>query len=331
MVCVVSRSSNRAVLCLLAAYLGLWAGCSTVPVTVPPAQPVTESPFQQLARLDLSSDRLYHTIVDQADAEGFAHQLEMQSDLAKPFTPSDMELVRQSFLRSLKVMLFDLAPMQFWQRHLTHYYAARLLSSEAQLLVEGYERDVLEPNSRLQELHRKFVDERVPELLPAVRARSFRIEISNDAMVPTLLPGDHLLVHKAAYHTAEPERRDVVVYRYPDEDGKRFLHRIIGVPGDRVEVRDQVVLVNEQALTESSVQHTDRSSMAGNVRDNLGPVIVPADTYFVMGDNREQSLDSRFLGPISKEHILGKGVMIYWSVDPNTRVPRWERLNQPVR
>lgn len=326
-----NRPSNCVCVCILAACLGFWAGCSTAPIVVPPPQPVAESPFQQLAQLDLASDLLYHTIADQADAEGFARQLEMQSDLAKPFTPSEMTLVRQSFLRSLKVMLFDLAPAQFWHRHLTHYYAARLSSSDAQLLVEGYEQEVVEPTSRLQGLRRKFVDERVPELLPAVRARSFRIEVSNDAMVPTLLPGDHLLLHKAAYHTTEPEHGDIVVYRYPDEDGKRFLHRVIGVPGDRVEVRDQVVLVNEQPFPETSVQHTDHSLMAGNVRDNLGPVTVPADTYFVMGDNREQSLDSRFLGPISKEHILGKGVLIYWSVDPNTRTPRWGRLNQPVR
>ena len=326
-----NRSLNALLICVRAATLGIWAGCSTVPIVVPSTQPVEESPFQQLAQLDLSSELLYHTIADQADVKGYARQLELQSDLAKPFTPTEIMVVRESFLRSLKVMLFDLAPAQFWQRHLTHYYEARLSASEAQLLVKAYERDVREPHARLQELRRTFVDGRVPELLPAVRARSFRIEISNDAMAPTLVPGDHVLLHKAAYHTAEPERSDVVVYRYPDEDGKRFLHRVIGIPGDRVEVRAQVVLVNGQLFPETSVQHTDRASMAGNVRDNLGPVIVPADTYFVMGDNREQSLDSRFLGPISKEHILGKAVAIFWSVDPSTRSPRWERLNQPVR
>lgn len=326
-----NRSSNGVFVCILVVCLGSWGGCSTAPIVVAPPQPVAESPFQQLAQRDLSSDLLYYTIADRADAEGFARQLEQQSDLVKSFTPADMRLVRESFLRSLKVMLFDLAPPQFWQRHLTHYYAARLSSSDAQMLVETYERDVREPRSRLEDLRRQFVEQRVSELLPAVRARSFRIEISSDAMLPTLLPGDHVLLHKAAYHTAEPERSDVVVYRYPDEDGTRFLHRVVGVPGDRVEVRDQVILVNGQQFPETSVQHTDRISMAGNVRDNLGPVIVPADSYFLIGDNREQSVDSRFLGPISKEHILGKAIAIYWSVDPKTRVPRWERLNQPVR
>jgi signal peptidase I len=106
---------------------------------------------------------------------------------------------------------------------------------------------------------------------------------------------------------------------------------VIGVPGDRIEVHNQVVSVNEEALLEPYVEHTDASSMSGNVRDNLGPVTVPPDSYFVLGDNREESLDSRFLGPISKEHILGQAMFIYWSVDPGSRAPRWDRLNQPVQ
>ncbi|HSA87489.1 MAG TPA: signal peptidase I, partial [Nitrospira sp.] len=68
-----------------------------------------------------------------------------------------------------------------------------------------------------------------------------------------------------------------------------------------------------------------------NVRDNLGPVTVPPDSYFVMGDNREESLDSRFLGPIDKELILGRAVYIYWAVDPGTKTPSWDRLDLPVR
>jgi signal peptidase I len=150
-------------------------------------------------------------------------------------------------------------------------------------------------------------------------------------MAPALLPGDHVIAHRAAYHATEPQRGDVVVYRYPDENGTLFLHRVIGVPGDRIDVHNQVVSVNEEAVTELYVQHTDRSSMAGNVRDNLWPMTVPPDTYFVLGDNREESLDSRFLGPISKELIVGQVRFIYWSVDLGTRTPRWDRLNQPVR
>lgn len=278
----------------------------------------------------MASDRLYESVVDQADVAGFSHQLEVESDLDSPFTSSEMEHIAQSFARSLKVMLLDLAPANFWEHHLAQYYASTLSTTEARQLVEGYGSEIFIPTSRVQELRWNFVRDRLPDLLPAVRAQSHLFHISNEAMVPALLPGDHVIAHLAAYHAAEPQRGDVVVYRYPDENGPLFLHRVIGVPGDRIEVRNQVISVNEEAVTEPYVQHTDRSNMAGNVRDNLGPVTVPPDAYFLLGDNREESLDSRFLGPISKEYILGQARFIYWSVDLGTRTPRWDRLNQPV-
>lgn len=293
----------------------------------------SESPaaFHQLAGLDVTSDRLYQSIADQADVTGFSHQVEVESDLATPFTPSEMERIAQSFVHSLKVMLFDLAPEHFWESQLADYYASALSVTEARQLVEKYADEVLIPTSRVHELRYTFVTDRLPDLLPAVRARSRLVQITNESMVPALLPGDHVIAHRAAYHTTQPQRGEIIVYRYPDENGKLFIHRVIGVPGDRIAIRQQVVEVNEEALTEPSVLHTDGPGIAGDVRDNLGPLTVPPDTYFVLGDNREQSLDSRFLGPVGKEHILGQAVFIYWSVDPDTRTPRWDRLNQPVK
>ena len=324
------RSSDRLAICLFVASSGLWAGCSTAPVVHADPDGESQAVFHQLAGLEMASDRLYQSIADQADVAGFSHQLEVESDLASPFTPAEMERIAQSFVRSLKVMLFDLAPDNFWQHQLAQYYAVTLSARETQQLVEQYRSEILIPTSRVQELRWNFVADRLPDLLPAVRAQSHPFQISNEAMVPAFLPGDHVIAHRAAYHAAEPQRGDVVVYRYPDEKGTLFLHRVIGVPGDRIEVRHQVVSVNDGALTEPYVQHTD-PSMAGNVRDNLGPITVPPDAYFVLGDNREESLDSRFLGPIGKEHILGQAVFIYWSVDPSSRTPRWDRLNQPVQ
>lgn len=323
-------SSNRVAGCLLVTCSGLWSGCNPTPVIQSDRDRESETVFYQLAGLEVASDRLYESIADQADVVGFSHQLEVESDLAGPFTPSEMERIARSFVRSLKVMLFDLAPANFWEHQLAQYYASTLSATEARRLVRRYGSEVLNPTSRVQELRWNFVTNRLPDLLPVVRAQSYRFQISNEAMAPTLLPGDHVIVHKAAYHTAEPQRGDVVVYRYPDEKGTLFLHRVLAVPGDRIEVRDQAVSVNEEVVTEPYVQHTDRSSMAGNVRDNLAPVTVPPGVYFVLGDNREESLDSRFLGPVSKEHILGQVRFIYWSVDSSTRTPRWDRLNQPV-
>lgn len=325
-----SRVSYHVAGCLLVSSSGLLAGCDTIPVIQSDRDRESQTVFHQLAGLEVASDRLYEAIVDQADVVGFSHQLEVESDLVSPFTASEMERVARSFARSLKVMLFDLAPADFWEHHLAQYYAATLSPAEARRLVRRYGSEVLIPTSRVQELRWNFVTTRLADLLPVVRAQSYRFQISNEAMAPTLLPGDHVIVHKTAYHTAEPQHGDVVVYRHPGENGTRFLHRVIAVPGDRIEVRDQAVSVNEAVVTEPYVQHTDRSSMAGNVRDNLGPMTVPRDTYFVLGDNREESLDSRFLGPVGKEQILGQVLFIYWSVDPGTKTPRWDRLDQPV-
>ena len=328
---ILGRSSNRITICLIIAWGGSWAGCGTTLVPQPDSTSESQAIFHQLAGLEVASGRLYESIVNQADVVGFSHQLEAESDLVSPFTSSEMERIAQSFVRSLKVMLFDLAPANFWEDHLAQYYASTLPTAEARRLVEEYGIEILIPTSKVQELRWNFVTDRLPDLLPAVRARSYLFHISNEAMVPALLPGDHVIADKAAYRAADPRRGDVVVYRYPDENGTLFLHRVIGVPGDRIDIRHQVVSVNNETVTEPSVQHTDPSSMAGNVRDNFGPITVPSEVYFVLGDNREESLDSRFLGPIRKEHILGQAVSIYWSVDPSTRIPRWDRLNQPVR
>ncbi len=325
------RSVHHALICLLAVCIGLEAGCGTIPGHPPQADQESLTIFQQLARLEVSLDHLYQAIAGQADAEGFRHRLELQSDLAGPFTSADLERITQSFKRTLKVMLFDLAPADFWERHLADYYAGVLSLDEARTLIVEYERQVLHASSRVQALRQSFVTDRLPDLLPVVRAQSQTLEISNAAMAPALLPGDHVIVHRAAYHAAGPKRGDVVLYRYPDKEGKRFVHRVIGLPGDRIEIRTQSLSVNGEVVTEPYARHTDHPLAYGNVRDHIGPMTVPPDAYFVLGDNREESLDSRFLGFISQSHLLGQVVVIHWSVDSSTRSARWERLNQPVR
>ena len=319
------------VLCLAGVGLGAWTGCSETSLTVSHVDPEPFTVYQQLARLEVTSDRLFHVIAAQSDVVGYSRLLEAQSGLSTPLTFTQTDRIEQSFVHSLKVMLVDLAPTNFWEDHLAEYYGTKLPGAAAQVLLAGYEDEILSPSSRLQDLRESFVRDRLPELLPLVRARSKIYQIPSQSMEPTLLPGDHVIVHQVAYQAAEPQQGDVVVYRYPDENGKRFLHRVIGLPGDQIAIREQVVYVNGEALSEPYTRHSDRSSMAGHVRDHLPPITVPLETYFLMGDNREESLDSRFLGPISKEHLLGRVLFIYWSVDPDTHDPRWERLNQLVR
>ncbi len=319
------------VLCLAGVGLGAWTGCSETSLTVSHVDPEPFTVYQQLARLEVTSDRLFHVIAAQSDVVGYSRLLEAQSGLSTPLTFTQTDRIEQSFVHSLKVMLVDLAPTNFWEDHLAEYYGTKLPGADAQVLLAGYADESLSPSPRLQDLRESFVRDRLPELLPLVRARSQIYQIPSQSMEPTLLPGDHVIVHQVAYQASEPQQGDVVVYRYPDENGKRFLHRVIGLPGDQIAIRDQVVYVNGEALSEPYTRHSDRSSTAGHVRDHLPPITVPLETYFLMGDNREESLDSRFLGPISKEHLLGRVLFIYWSVDPDRHDPRWERLNQLVR
>ncbi|NJL17485.1 MAG: hypothetical protein HC938_10055, partial [Nitrospira sp.] len=168
---------NRTAICLLTACLGLWAGCSSVPSAVSHRDQEPTHVFRQLAHLEVSSDRLYQAVVDQADVVGYGRQLELQSDLADPLLPTDYERITRSFAGSLKVMLFDLAPADFWEQHLAEHYAGILPIEEAQRLVDGYERQVLNTSPRAQVLRRSFVTDRFPNLLPLVRARSQTFEI----------------------------------------------------------------------------------------------------------------------------------------------------------
>ncbi len=167
-------------------------------------------------------------------------------------------------------------------------------------------------------------------------------------MIPTLSIGDHILVTKFLYdiklpywdkiliHFSQPQRGDIIVFKYPEDESKDFIKRVIGLPGDSVEIRNKRVWVNGELLVEPYTQHTDPSIYAHTTqpRDNLGPITVPPDSYFMMGDNRDQSLDSRFWGFVRLEKIKGKAFLIYWSWDgrgdPSHWV-RWTRIGKVIR
>jgi len=164
-------------------------------------------------------------------------------------------------------------------------------------------------------------------------------------MIETLQIGDHILVNKflfgvkipftdhALFSIRKPRRMDIIVFKYPADETKDFIKRVIGEPGDVIEVHDKVVYVNHQALVEPYTIHRDSMIYPPgpqSPRDNFGPLVVPEDSYFVMGDNRDQSLDSRFWGFVKRPKIKGKAFMIYWSWDgPNTWV-RWNRIGHLI-
>ncbi len=170
-------------------------------------------------------------------------------------------------------------------------------------------------------------------------------KIPSGSMKPTLLIGDHLLVSKSSYGiklpfsgvvvipVSDPERGDIIVFRFPEDRDKDFIKRIIGLPGETVEVRNKEILINGEPLHDPWGHYADRIILPPGVqpRDNFGPVTVPPDHYFVMGDNRDQSYDSRFWfngrgGFVPRQDILGRAFIIYWSWKDHTFGVRWNRI-----
>jgi signal peptidase I len=165
--------------------------------------------------------------------------------------------------------------------------------------------------------------------LPRLLMKAYAVP--SGGMIPTLLRGDQVLIDKILYRFADPRRKDVITFLYPEDESKTFVKRIIGLPGDNVTIRNKVVSVNGVEIKdEDYTQYDDPAVIDGHIshRDNFGPISVPTKAYFVLGDNRDYSLDSRFWGFVEREKILGKVATIYWSWDSREREIRWSRLGQ---
>lgn len=188
----------------------------------------------------------------------------------------------------------------------------------------------------------------VTALLLALFIRAYFIQafkIPSGSMIPTLLIGDHILVNKFIYGTKlpfsdkrilvfrKPQRGDIIVFKYPEDPSRDFIKRVIAVEGDVIESRHKVIYVNGQPVKEPYIQHTDNSTRPAGIepRDNFGPYIVPKGKYFMMGDNRDQSYDSRYWGYVDLKEIRGKALIIYWSWDGKRHLPRLERIGKLIR
>ena len=207
---------------------------------------------------------------------------------------------------------------------------------------------------------REILEAVLVALVFAVFARTWVIQafkIPTGSMEQNLLVGDHILVNKFIYGPVEsplervllPIRRiargDVVVFKFPEDPQRDFIKRCVGLPGDEVELVDKVLHVNGQPLEEPYIFHTDndvypRSPFLGDhfrARDNFGPYVVPPASYFCLGDNRDNSHDSRYWGPVPREFVKGRALLVYWSLEtePAAAVadqdgPWWRGARQAV-
>jgi signal peptidase I len=196
-------------------------------------------------------------------------------------------------------------------------------------------------------LLKEYVQAIVTALILALIIRAYIVQafkIPSGSMIPTLLVGDHILVNKFIYGTKipfsdkkilifkKPEKGDIIVFKFPENPKKDFIKRVIATEGDIIEERDKVVYVNGLAIKEPYARHVDSSLRPGTFdpRDNFGPIKVPKDKVFVMGDNRDQSYDSRYWGFVDLKDIKGKALIIYWSWDPNNSL-RFNRIGRLIK
>lgn len=195
---------------------------------------------------------------------------------------------------------------------------------------------------------REYAEAIVMAVVLALFIRTFIVQafkIPSGSMKPTLLVGDHILVNKFIYGVklpflgttiipvSEPKPGDVIVFVFPEDRTKDFIKRVVAVGGDTVEVRNKHVYVNGEEVQDPHAHFTDSRSMPENLypRDNLKPFAVPQDHIFVMGDNRDQSYDSRYWGAVPLEDVRGKAFLIYWSWKESGLGVRWGRLGDVVR
>jgi len=198
--------------------------------------------------------------------------------------------------------------------------------------------------SKVQE----YIEAIIIAILIAVVIRTFIVQaykIPSRSMVPTLLVGDHLLVNKFIYGVkipvirriivpiTDPKRGDIIVFIYPNDRTKDYIKRVIGVGGDKIEIKNKNIFINDQPYKDAFGIYSDDTTYPAIMqpRDNFGPVTVPRGSLFVMGDNRDESADSRFWGFVDLKDVEGKALLIYWSwnseeQDNLLKKIRWQRL-----
>jgi signal peptidase I len=187
-------------------------------------------------------------------------------------------------------------------------------------------------------------------IIIAMFIRTFIIQafkIPSGSMLETLQIGDQILVNKFIYGVKipftdgrilvpvkNPQRDDIVVFKYPEDPSKDFIKRVVGIGGDTIEIINKKVYVNGSLVEGKPYAiHKDNIVYPGmrTTRDNLGKITVPEHKLFVMGDNRDNSHDSRFWGFVDLKAVRGKALIIYWSWNKDTFRPRWNRIGDILR
>jgi signal peptidase I len=204
------------------------------------------------------------------------------------------------------------------------------------------------PEYKKKSIVREYAESIIIAVLLALVIRTYLVQafkIPSGSMEDTLAIGDHLLVNKFIYGTKipftkatvikirDPRQGDVIVFEYPEDASKDFIKRVVGIPGDVVEGKDKKVFVNGKAYENPHEIHKEKEIIPKemNPRDTFGPVTVPPNSYFMMGDNRDRSYDSRFWGFVSRDKIKGLAFIKYWSWDREKFRPRFGSIGNLIK
>ena len=203
------------------------------------------------------------------------------------------------------------------------------------------------PKEKRKSTLREYSEAIIVALLLALVIRTFIVQafkIPSGSMIPTLLIGDHILVNKfifgpridvssyinfRLFPIKKPARGDVIVFLEPTEMEKDFIKRVIGLPGETLEIVERKVYINGKPLDEKEYAYFSSPHFVRGL-DDFGPAKIPEDSYFMMGDNRENSSDSRVWGPVPFDLIKGKAFMIYWSWNGPRHNVRWTRIGDII-
>jgi signal peptidase I len=204
-------------------------------------------------------------------------------------------------------------------------------------------KESLQPQEKRKSKLREYIEAIIFAILIALVITTFVVKtykIPSGSMKPTLLVGDQIMVNKFIYGVkipyfrkiiipiTDPQRGDIVVFIFPVDRSKDFIKRVIGLGGDTIEIKNKKIFINGKEYTDSVGVYTEESIYPASInpRDNFGPVTVPRGSIFVMGDNRDESLDSRFWGFVDLKDVEGKAFIIYWSWNKEDYSIRWQRL-----
>jgi signal peptidase I len=164
---------------------------------------------------------------------------------------------------------------------------------------------------------REYAEAIIIAVLLALVIRTFVVQafkIPSGSMLATLQIGDHILVNKFVYYFWPIQRGDIIVFKFPQDESRDFIKRVVGLPGDTVEMRGKELVVNGAPLPEPYAVFSDWPAARGGDRERIGPFVVPPNRLFMLGDNRDHSMDSRVWGFLDVGKVKGKAFIVYFSV-----------------